>query len=51
MAVTRGPDVSAIMTVVDDTKVEPLLDALHKMDKETEQLGLRAFVWNIEKTI
>ena len=42
---------SAIMTVVDDTKVEPLLDALHKMDKETEQLGLRAFVWNIEKTI
>ena len=22
-----------------------------KMDKETEQLGLRAFVWNIEKTI
>ncbi len=40
---------SAIMTVVDDTKVEPLLDALHKMDKETEQLGLRAFVWNIEK--
>ena len=42
---------SAIMTVVDDTKVDPLLDALHKMDKETEQLGLRAFVWNIEKTI
>ena len=28
---------SAIMTVVDDTKVEPLLDALHKMDKETEK--------------
>ena len=25
--------------------------ALHKMDKETEQLGLRAFVWNVEKTI
>ena len=34
---------SAIITVVDD--------ALHKMDKETEQLGLRAFVWNVEKTI
>ena len=32
---------SAIITV----------DALHKMDKETEQLGLRAFVWNVEKTI
>ena len=24
---------------------------LHRMDKETEQLGLRAFVWNIEQTI
>ncbi len=42
---------SAIFTMVDDTKVDPLLEALHKMDKETEQLGLRAFVWNIEKTI
>jgi nitrogen regulatory protein PII len=42
---------SAILTVVDDEKVDPLLEVLHKMDKETEQLGLRAFVWNIEKTI
>ena len=32
-------------------KVDSLLDALHKLDKETEQLGLRAFVWNVEKTI
>ena len=35
---------SAIITVVDDAKVDSLL-------KETEQLGLRAFVWNVEKTI
>lgn len=42
---------SAIMTVVDDAKVQPLLDKLHAMDVETEQLGLRAFVWNIEQTI
>ena len=33
---------SAILTVVDDNKVDPL---------QTEQLGLRAFVWNIERTI
>ena len=38
-------------TVVEDHKVDPLLDTLHKMDLETEQLGLRAFVWNIERTI
>jgi hypothetical protein len=42
---------SAIITMVDDAKVKPLLDALHAMDMETEQLGLRAFVWNIEQTI
>lgn len=42
---------SAIMAVVDDNKVDPLLESLHAMDKETEMLGLRAFVWNIEKTI
>jgi hypothetical protein len=42
---------SAIMTVVDDARVEPLLKALHALDKETEMLGLRAFVWNIEQSI
>lgn len=42
---------SAILTVVDDNKVDPLLEVLHKMDMQTERLGLRAFVWNIEKTI
>ncbi len=42
---------SAIITVVDDEKVDPLLEILHKLDKATERLGLRAFVWNIEKTI
>lgn len=42
---------SAIITIVEDERVEPLLQALHEMDKQTEQLGLRAFVWNIEETI
>jgi len=42
---------SAIIAVVDEAKVAPLLDALHALDVETPQLGLRAFVWNIEQTI
>ena len=42
---------SAIPTMVEDGKVDSLLEVLHNMDKQTEQLGLRAFVWNIEKTI
>ena len=42
---------SAMIAVVDEAKVAPLLDALHALDVETPQLGLRAFVWNIEQTI
>ncbi|MDR0756681.1 MAG: hypothetical protein LBF85_02420 [Tannerella sp.] len=42
---------SAIITVVDDSAVDPLLDALHSLDVQADRLGLRAFVWHIEKTI
>ena len=42
---------SAIITIVDEGKVDILLNALHELDKESEMLGLRAFVWNIEKCI
>ena len=42
---------SAILAMVPDEKVDPFLDLLHKMDLQTEALGLRAFVWNIEKSI
>lgn len=42
---------SAIITIVQDERVDGLLEVLHKLDKATEQLGLRAFVWNVEKSI
>jgi nitrogen regulatory protein PII len=42
---------SAIIAIVEDERVDPLLAKLHEIDKQTEQLGLRAFVWSIEKTI
>ena len=42
---------SAILAMVDDEKVDPFLDLLQKMDMQTEAQGLRAFVWNIEKSI
>ena len=38
---------SAIIAVVDEAKVAPLLDVLDALDVETPQDGLRAFVWNI----
>lgn len=42
---------SAIITFVDDSRVENVLNALHQMDIETPKLGLRAFVWDVEKNI
>ena len=42
---------SAIFTVVEDNRVAPLLKFLKNLDAEAENLGLRAFVWNIEDMI
>ncbi len=38
----------AILTVTEDEKVQPLLDDLKAADEASPDLGLRAFVWNIE---
>lgn len=42
---------SSIMTMVEDSKVERLLEVLHNLDKTKEALGLRAFVMNVEQSI
>lgn len=42
---------SAIITVVEDHRVDNILKILHEMDLATPKLGLRAFVWNIEQSI
>ncbi|MBQ7041317.1 MAG: hypothetical protein IJN66_01220 [Muribaculaceae bacterium] len=42
---------SAIITFVEDDRVDVVLEKLHQMDVETPKLGLRAFVWNVEKSI
>lgn len=42
---------SAIITVVEDSRVDNVLKILHEMDLATPKLGLRAFVWNIEQSI
>lgn len=41
----------AIMAIVEDRQVDPLLARLRKLDESRPLLGLRAFVWNIEQTI
>lgn len=42
---------SSILTVIDDAKVKPLLEELRALDKTSDLMGLRAFVWNIEDGI
>ncbi|MBP5677682.1 MAG: hypothetical protein J6W88_04200 [Bacteroidales bacterium] len=39
---------NAILTIVPDDKVEELLNSVRKLDKRNEEVGIRAFVWNIE---
>ncbi|MDO5571671.1 MAG: P-II family nitrogen regulator [Bacteroidales bacterium] len=42
---------SSLMLMVEDEKVDSVLNALQALDKSKEALGLRAFVMNVEKTI
>lgn len=39
---------SSILTVVDDEKVKPILDDLRALNATSDQMGIRAFVWNVE---
>ena len=40
---------NAMLTFVPDELVDEILAKLKVMDEETPDLGIRAFVWNIEK--
>ncbi len=40
-----------LMTVVEDSLVDDILKGLREKDEATADLGLRAFVWNVEKMI
>ena len=39
---------SAFITIVEETKVKPILEDLKALDLTSTLMGLRAFVWNIE---
>ncbi len=39
---------SALMAVMPEEKVEPLLEAVKKLDEINKEVGIRAFVWSIE---
>lgn len=39
---------STIITIVEDNRVEKLMNALRELDKDTQMQGLKAYVWNVE---
>ena len=41
---------NAILTFVEDDKVEGILQAIRAFDEDAPALGLRAFVWNVENS-
>lgn len=42
---------SAVMIVVPDEKVPELLETVKKLDNRNREVGVKAFVWNIEQMI
>lgn len=42
---------SAVMCIVPNEKVDELLSVTHNLDKRNPEVGVRAFVWNIERTV
>ncbi|ALO15837.1 hypothetical protein L21SP5_02204 [Salinivirga cyanobacteriivorans] len=42
---------NAILTMVENEKVNKLLENIQKIDAVNKDVGIRAFVWNIEQTV
>lgn len=42
---------SAVLTMIEDDKVAPLLEKVKKIDAINEEVGIRAFVWDILQTV
>lgn len=42
---------SALITIINDDKVDELLRTVHKLDNRNKEMGVRAFSWNIEQTV
>lgn len=40
---------SAALVMVPQEQVQPLLEAVKKLDEVNREVGIRAFVWNIEQ--
>lgn len=52
MGTHTWPEINAsTLTIVEDEKVDLILEKVQKLDAINYEVGIRAFVWNIEKTV
>ncbi|MBQ0034459.1 MAG: hypothetical protein KBS77_04115 [Bacteroidales bacterium] len=42
---------SAMLCVVDESMVEPLLEGVQKLDARNKEVGVKAFSWSIEQMV
>ncbi len=42
---------SGILTIVEETMVDNILEKVRKINEINTNVGIRAFVWNVEKTV
>lgn len=42
---------SAVLTVVEDSQVETLLESVRKLDLRNPEIGVKAFTWNIGQMV
>ncbi len=42
---------SALMTIIPDEQVKPLLEKVKKVDEINKEVGIRAFVWEITASV
>jgi len=42
---------STVITVIEDYQVAELLQTVKKLDSRNKEVGIRAFVWNIEQMV
>lgn len=42
---------SAMLCIVDETKVDALLEGVQKLDLRNKEVGVKAFTWSIDKMV
>lgn len=52
MGTHTWPEINnATLAIVDDDQIEPLLEKIKKLDSTNQEVGIRAFVWDIVQSV